>query len=114
MIGGFVPYEGFWVLVVFLNEAANGGLQFLGRAMHATSQLLVGECGKPSLDQVEPTGRSRRKVQVKARPFHRPIANQLGFVRAVVIQDQMYVQLWRHVSFNRIGKLRNSTERWRR
>ena len=44
-------------------------------------------------------------MEVEAWPFHQPIANQLGFVRTVVVQDQVYVQLWRHVSFNRIEEV---------
>ena len=85
MVSGLVPDEGLWVLVVLLDEAADSVLQFLGGAMDTTPQLLVGECGKPSLDQVEPTGRGGSEVQVEARSFGQPVADERRLVRPVVV-----------------------------
>jgi len=65
--------------------------------MHTAPDLLFGESGEPALDQVEPTGRSGREVQMEARALGQPVANQLGFMGAVVVQNQMHLQLCRHV-----------------
>lgn len=59
--------------------------------MYAAAELFFGQFGKPSFNQVEPTCRSGREVQMKARPFRQPVADQLGFVSSVVIQNQVDV-----------------------
>ncbi len=41
-------------------------------------------------------------MQVKARSLRQPIADQLRFVCAVVIQNRMYIQMGWHVFFNRV------------
>ena len=88
-----MPDEGLWVFVVVLDEATDGLLQFLGGAMDAAAELFFGQQREPAFHQVEPTGRGGREVQMEARPFHQPVADQLRFVSAVVIQNQVNVQL---------------------
>jgi len=39
---------------------------------------------------------------MKARPFRQPVVDQLRLVGAVVVQDQVYVQVRRYFSFNRV------------
>jgi hypothetical protein len=56
--------------------------------------LLVGERGKPSLDQIEPTGGRRREMKVKARSLCQPVANQRRFVGSVVVQNQVNIELF--------------------
>ena len=73
--------------------------------MDAAPELFVGEQGKPAFDKVEPASRSRCEVQMEARSFHQPVADQLCFVCSVVVQDQVYVQFRRHVSFNRVEEV---------
>ena len=65
--------------------------------MDAAAQLFFCQRGEPALDQVEPTGRSGREVQMEAGALGQPVANQLGFMGAVVVQNQMHLQLCRHV-----------------
>lgn len=67
-------------------------------AMYAAPELLFGSRWRANaLDQVEPTGRSRREMQMEARTLGQPVANQLRLVSAVVVQDQMHVQFCGHV-----------------
>src|SRR5271155_3577237 len=68
--------------------------------MHAAAQLLFGECGKPSFDEIKPTGRSGREVQVEAGPLDQPIPDHGGLVSAVVVQDQMNIQFGWQVGFD--------------
>ncbi len=42
---------------------------------------------------------------MEARSFHQPVANQLRFVRAVVVQDQVHIQLLRYVLLNRVEEV---------
>src|SRR5579863_1178219 len=88
-----------------LDEVANGILQFDGAAVDAAADLFFGESGEPTFDQVQPRGRSRREVQVKARPFGQPAPDQLGFVGAIVVQDEMDLEFLRHVAVNGVEKL---------
>ena len=83
LVCGFVPDEGFWILVVVSNVDADGLFQLFGRAMHAAAELFFREQSEPALDQIEPAGRGGREMQMEARSFHQPVANQLGFMRAV-------------------------------
>ncbi len=53
--------------------------------MDTAAELFFGECGKPSLNEVEPTGRSGREVQVKARPSGQPVADLGGLMSSVVV-----------------------------
>ena len=87
-----MPYEWLWVLVVVLDEASDSAFQFIGGAVYSTAELLFCEQSKPAFNKVEPTRRGGRKVQVEARSFRQPVANQLCFVCAVVVQDQVDIQ----------------------
>jgi len=100
-----MPYEGLWVFVVVLDEAADGVFQFVGGAMHCSTELLFAQQSKPAFNQIEPACRGGCEVQVEAWSFHQPVANQLRFVRAVVVQDQVYVQFRRYVSLNRVEEV---------
>src|ERR1035437_6216079 len=73
--------------------------------MDAAPELFVGKQREPAFDQVEPAGRSGRKVQMKPRSFRQPVADQLRLVGAVVVQDQMDIQVRRNVFFNGIEEV---------
>ena len=81
-----------------LDEVANGVFQLQRAAVDAAPDLFFGQLGEPALDQIQPGSRSGSEVQVEARTLGQPAADQLGFVRAVVIQDEVYVQFCGHVA----------------
>src|SRR6185312_5351741 len=61
----------------------------------APAQALLGEFGKPTLDQVKPrrTGGSVRNM--KARMFRQPLRNIVMLMSTVIVHDQMQVQaMW--------------------
>ena len=51
-IGG--PGEGFWLFIVFGDEAVDGGLEVDDGVEHAAFQAALGQLGKKALDRVEP------------------------------------------------------------
>ena len=53
---------------------------------------LLGDLGKEALDHVEPRGRSRREVQVKARMPLEPAFTAGVLVGGIVVDDQMQVE----------------------
>ena len=67
-----------------------------GPVMHASTQLLRLEGGKPALDEIEPRG-VRREVRMKARVPGEPSADQRGLVRPVVVHDDVHVQVGRYL-----------------
>src|SRR5260370_20628876 len=85
-------------------KVANGVLQLQRAAMNAAPDLLLGQFGKPALDQIQPGSRSGSEVQVEAGTFGQPAADPLRLVRAVVVQDEMYVQFRRHVLLDGMEK----------
>ncbi len=66
MVGGLGPDEGFRVLVVVIDEVANGVLQLQGAAVDSAPNLFFGQLGKPALDQIQPGRRRGSEVQVEA------------------------------------------------
>ena len=71
------------------DELVDGGFQFFGRAVDAASELTICEQREPAFHQVQPRGRGGREVDMEARPLGQPVLNQLGFVSAVVVPNQM-------------------------
>ena len=67
------PDEGFGRLVVFGDEAVDGGLEVDEGAEHAAFQTPFGEFGKEALDRVEPGGRGRGEVEHPARVALEPL-----------------------------------------
>src|SRR5262249_2085394 len=73
-----------------------------GAGMGAAFDLLLGQGSEPTLDEIEPGGTGRREVHAEAWPPREPPANQRGLVGAVVVQDEMHVQVGRHGTVDRV------------
>jgi len=54
LVGGLRPLERLRSLVRDVDVTPDGRLEFTRAAVQPTAQLLLGERGKPSLDQVHP------------------------------------------------------------
>ena len=63
-IGG--PHEGLGVLVSFLQEAVDGGLEIDDRAEGAGFEAAFGQFGEEALDRIEPGGRGRGVMEDEA------------------------------------------------
>ena len=66
VVGGGLPDEWFWVLVLVLGPRGDRGGEVGDARECATAQAFVGEFFEPAFDQVQPRTRSRRVVQVPA------------------------------------------------
>lgn len=60
--------------------------------MSSAPKILPGQRGKPTFELVEPGGRSRSEVHMKARMTCKPVPDRGCTVRAVVVRHQMDVQ----------------------
>ena len=72
--------------------------------MRAAFDLFALEFDKPSFDEVQPGRARRREVQMEPRALGEPALNQRGLMGAVVVEDQMHVQVARHVIFDEVQK----------
>lgn len=97
--------EGLGIIVVVIDVVVDGILQFPGGAMNAAAELLFCQYTKPAFHQVKPTGRGGCEVEVKPWLLGCPVTDQLRLVRAVVIQDQVNIQISRNVLFDGVQKL---------
>ena len=68
----------------------NGLLQLAHVGEGSTPDAPLGDLGKESFHLVEPTGAGRSKVQVIARVAGKPALHFGGFVRAVVVHDEVH------------------------
>src|SRR5580692_298116 len=101
----FYPDEGLGLGIMQIEEGVDRLLQFASGAEAGSSDLLFCEGGKPPLDQVEPTGRGRCKVHMKAWALQEPPLNRRCLVSGVVVQNQVHVQFGGHIALNRIEEL---------
>ena len=76
------------------DESADVALEFAGGGMNAAPQLLAGEFCKPALDLVDP------RCRVLLRPAGEPCSNQRGLVGRVIVDDDVYIEVGRHLSVN--------------
>ncbi len=104
LIGSAGPDEWFRIFVVDLDESANGRLKLFDAAERAAPDPFVGEFGEPSLHQVQPGAVCGREVNVKTGPLEQPVPDESSLVRAVVIQNQVHVQLGGNLRLDRVQK----------
>ena len=72
---------------------------------NAAPQGAFGEECEEALDLIDPRGAGRREVDVPARPLGKPVADQLGFMRAVVIHDNVDIETGGHVALDLVEEL---------
>ena len=114
LVGGFGPNERLGGFVVGGDEFADGGLQFADTAVNPAADLLVGEFGKPPLDQVDPGPVGGRVVDMEAWTLRKPPPDEGRLVGPIVVHDDVDIE-WGGTSASIASRnLRNSTERWRR
>ena len=82
--------------VVLFEVNTDRSFQFANAAVNAAAQLPFGEQRKPALDQVEPGAAGGRKVQMEARMAQEPALDGWGLMGAVIIEDQVQLQVAWH------------------
>ena len=95
LIRGFGPHEGLRILVVEGEVVANRLLELTRTAMRAATDLLLRERREPPLDEIEPQCPCRCEVQMEARMAREPAVDARRLVRAVVVENQMHIEVCR-------------------
>jgi hypothetical protein len=101
-IGG--PHEGLGVIVGFLQEAVDRGLEIDNRMEDAAFEAAVGQLSEEAFDRIEPRGRGRGVMEDKAGVPVELGANLGVLVPGVVVEDDVDDLAGRDVGFDRIEK----------
>jgi len=88
------------VLVVVLDKLADLALEVCDRVKGGAADRLIGDQRKPTLDLIEPGAVGRGEVQMKARPPCQPGTHFGVLVRAVVVADQVNIEVFRNVGLD--------------
>ncbi len=99
------PHEGLGIGTVGGQVQPNGVLQRTGAAMTAPAKLLVGEDGEPALHLVDPRRVGGREVQVEAWVAQQPAMDERRLVSAVIVQDEVHVQVGWHLRMDAVQEL---------
>jgi hypothetical protein len=73
--------------------------------MHAAADLIIGEQAEEALDLIDPGCRGGGEVDVPARSFGEPVANELGFVGSGVVDDEMDIEVAGDICLDGVEKL---------
>ncbi len=105
LVSRFCPDEWFRLPVADGQILPNGGFERQRAAMRAALDLLLGQCGKPALDEIQLEGDGRREMQVKPGMACELSPHPRRLVRAVVVENQVNVEVRRDLRVDRIEKL---------
>ena len=94
-VGG--PDERFGLLVVFGEEAVDGGLEVDDRVKDAALEATLRQFGEEALDGVEPRARGRREVEGEARMAVEPGTHLGVLVGGVIVEDDVDGLAGRHL-----------------
>lgn len=87
------PDEWLWISVMDVDVLADGRLEFTVAAVRSTSNLFLDDQADEALDEVHPGSTSRSEVEMESRSFGEPVPGQRCLVRAVVVEDEVDVEL---------------------
>jgi hypothetical protein len=73
--------------------------------MHAALDLLLAQEREPAFDEIEPRRAGRCEVDMKTCVARESPPHARRFVRAVVIEDQMHLEVRRDADVNRLQEL---------
>lgn len=73
--------------------------------MDAATQLLSGELGEPPFDLIDPRRRRWREVHMVVRPSCQPGFDHGGFMRSVIVHDNVNVEAIRDAGVDLLEKI---------
>ena len=85
---------------MMFNKLVNLRYQFFHTSECSSTDGLLSDSVEPDLDLIEPGGISGSEVNMVSGVKRQPILNSLMFMGGVVIDDEMDIKVFGHVSFN--------------
>ena len=105
VVSGLDPAERLWVGICGLDIDFDSGFELAHGAEHAAPDGSLGQQREEAFDLVEPGSRCRREVSMPARTLGKPVADQLGLVRAVVVHDDVDIEIGGHIALDLVEEL---------
>src|SRR6266508_419220 len=93
LVGGLVPHERGRVGVPVVDPGLDVGGEGFDRLVGGSLQLLGGQCGEQSFDEVHPRPVGGGEVEVEAAVTKQPFVHGRGLVGGQVVQDHVHVQV---------------------
>jgi len=100
-----VPDERTWLVVVEAEIVFDGALQLDGASMGPPAELFFSESGKEALDHVDPRSACRCEVEDESGTLGQPTFDQSGFMRAVVVQNDVHIDIVRNGGFDGVEEM---------
>ena len=89
VVCGFGPSEGLGIVIVSFDVGSDVGPERCDTAIDATADFTFSDESKEALDPIEPGRACGRQMDVPARPFGQPIADQRRLVGGVIVPDEL-------------------------
>lgn len=83
-----------------VDVVADRAFELASRAVHAASDLSLGEIGEEPFDLVDPGRRGGREVDMPTQVPGQPPADIRRAVSAVIVHHQVYVEIGRDIGFD--------------
>ena len=97
LFGRFGPDKGVGVGIVMFQVVVNGGFELGHGGEDATTDALLSDQPEEALDLIEPGGRGRGEVQVKAGVLGQPYLDVGMLVGGVVVEDEVKIEFLRRL-----------------
>lgn len=88
-----------------VDEGSDVGAERSHTAIDAAAYFALGDEGKEALDLIEPGRACGRQMDMPARPFGQPIADQRRLVRGVIVPDEMNLKSLGDVGLDLVEEL---------
>jgi len=95
-LGALGPHEGLGISIVAVEIVMDRLLEVSHAPEDAAPDALGGDLGEEPLDQIEPGGAGRREMQLEARMPCEPSLHLGRFMRAVVVEHEMDIEVPLH------------------
>ena len=92
-------------MIVSFDEGSDISSERCDTAIDAASDFALGDKGKEAFDLIEPGRACRRQMDVPARPFGQPIADQRRLVGGVIVPDEMDLETLGDIGLDLIEEL---------
>ena len=99
------PDEAVRIVIVSVNEIADGVDEIIETAKYAASDALVGQFAKPTLYQVQPGRTGGREMYVETRMTFDPRLDLGVFVRGIVVHDEVKIKSGRSLFVDNLEEL---------
>src|SRR5712692_472707 len=105
LVGSLRPHEWRGILLMRVNELLDRRLELRHTLVGAAAHLFVRQLGEPPLHETQPRAIRGGEVDVKPWTLGEPVPNERRFVGAVVVHDDVHVEVTRDLRLDQVEEL---------